>query len=86
MGTGVPALEQQDQWCLGSAETQVRSLAWHSGLRIRRCHSCSFGHNYSSDLIPDQGTPHAVGRPKKEKKERNGNRMYLLILNTSSGP
>ena len=30
---GVPAVVQRDQWCLCSARMQVRSPAWHSGLK-----------------------------------------------------
>ena len=32
---GVPAMVQWDQRHLGSTGTQVRSLAWHGGLRIQ---------------------------------------------------
>ena len=56
-------MAHQDQHHLGSAGTQVQSLAQHSGLRIWCCHSCSLGHNCSSYLIPGQGTP------KKKKDE-----------------
>ena len=47
---------------------QVRSLAWHSGLRIQQCHSCSTGQNCSWDLIPGLGTPCATGQPKTYKQ------------------
>ena len=38
---GVPAMVQWDLPCFWSAGIQVQSLAWHSGLRISICHSCS---------------------------------------------
>ena len=66
---GVPAVTQQDQWCLESPGTQVLSLARHRGLRIQRCHSFSLGHNCSSDLILGPGIPYAAGWPKKKKKK-----------------
>ena len=31
---GVPIVVQWDLWHLGSAGMQVRSLAWHNGLRV----------------------------------------------------
>ena len=62
-------MAQWDWPRLGSAGTQVQSLAWHSGLRIQRSHSCGLSHNCSSDLIPGPGAPHSLGRPKKEKKK-----------------
>ena len=66
---GVPAVAQQDQWLLGSAGMQVRSLAQHSGLRIQRCRSYGFGHDCSSNLILGLGTQYVVGQPEKEKKK-----------------
>ena len=59
-----------NQQGLGSAGTQVRFLARHSGLRIQCCHSFGLGHNCSSDLIPGLGTPHVTGQPKI-KQQRN---------------
>ena len=47
---------------------QVRSPAQPSGLRIHHCHSCGLGHNCHLNLIPGQGAPYAMGRPKKKKK------------------
>ena len=73
---GVPAVAQRDQKCLGSTETQVRSLAWHSGLRIWHCCSCGLDHNCSLDLILGPGTPCAMGQPKKKKN-------FLYNLDTS---
>ena len=48
-------------------------LAQHSGLRIQCCHTCEVGCNCSSDLIPDLGSPYAMGWPKKDMtgKEQN---------------
>ena len=62
-----PAMVQQDWRYLWSAGTQIRSLAQLSGLRIWRCHSCSIGHNCSSDLICSLGTPCAEAQAKKKK-------------------
>ena len=67
---------------------QVRSPAWHSGLRIWSCHSCRVGGNCDSDLIPGLGTPCAVGKPKKEKTSVGtliiicsaGNLLFLLLF------
>ena len=50
-----------DRCHLGSAGTQVWSPAWHSGLRIPHCQSCSF---CCLDLIPGLGTPYTLERPK----------------------
>jgi len=61
----VPVMVQADRWRLRSTGTQVRSPARHSGFRIQHCHSCSLGYNCGSDLIPGQGTPYALGQPKK---------------------
>ena len=38
--------------------------------RIQHCHSCSTGHNCSSDLIPGLGTAYASGSAKKERKKK----------------
>ena len=54
---------QQDRQCLGSTGLQVPSPAQHSELTIQRC--C----NYTSDLIPGQGTLYATGQPKKKEEE-----------------
>ena len=64
---GASAVAQWDQQCLGSAGTQVRSLARHSGLWIHCCHSCGLGSNYGSDHIPGPGTPYATGQLIKKK-------------------
>ena len=63
-------MAQWDWWCLWNAGTQVRSLAWHSGLRIWHHHSCSIGHHRGSDLVPGLGTPYAMGLPEKKRKEK----------------
>ena len=68
---GVPAVAQQDQQHFGSAETEVWSPAWHSGLRIQRCCSWSLGDSCGLDLITGLGTPYAMGQRKEEKKKRN---------------
>ena len=60
---------QRDGWHLGSARTQVQSLAWHSGLRTRRCCSCGIGKDCGLDLIPGQGTPYAWGVKKGGERE-----------------
>ena len=67
---GAPTVVQWDQRCLGSTGMQVRSLAWHSGLRIQCCHSCGLGQDLSLDLIPGLGTPYAAGVTKKRKKKK----------------
>ena len=64
-----------DWQCLGSAGTQVHSPAQHSGLRIRCCHSCDLDHNCSSDLIPDTGTPYAVGSQRRKREGRKAKRQ-----------
>ena len=67
---GVPAVVQQNWQRLGSAGMKVRFLVWHSGLRIWRCCSCSFGCDYGSDLIPGLGAPRAVRWPEKKEKKK----------------
>ena len=64
---GIPTVTQRDQWHLWSTETQIQSLAQHSGLRILHCLSCDIGGNCISDLIPGPGTPYAMGQPKNKK-------------------
>ena len=54
-------MAQQDWQHLWSAGTQVWCLAWHSGLRIWRCHSCG--------LDPWPGSSIWRGWPKKKKKK-----------------
>ena len=76
---GVPAVAQRDWQPLGSAGTQVRSPAWHGGLRIWRCHSGSLAHTCSSDLIPGWGTPCALGRPTKKKESHQINTEIPLF-------
>ena len=56
--------------CQGlGTETQVWSLAWHSGLRIQHCCHWDIGCNCSSDLTPGLGTPYTMGPKKKRKKK-----------------
>ena len=50
---------------------QVQSPTHHSGLRIGHCHS------WGLDLIPGQGTPYAVGQPKKKKKNYVSEKVYI---------
>lgn len=57
------------QWHLWSTGTQVRSPAWHSGLRVQRCHSFGLGHSYDPDLIPGPGTAYATGHGTPTKKK-----------------
>ena len=58
-----------DQWHLGSAGTQVQSLAWHSGFQDPALPQRGLGHNCGLDLIPGLGTPFATGQPQKKKKK-----------------
>ena len=67
-------MAQHDQQHLESTGMQVLSPAHYSGLRIYSGLGC----NYSSDLIPDPGTPYATGWPPKKKK----NRIYNLTIYT----
>ena len=60
--TGVPTVAQWERQCLWSTKTQVRSQAWHSGLRLW-CF-CSWG----LDLTPYLGISICCGVAKKEKK------------------
>ena len=68
IAVGVPTVAKRDQQHLASSETQVRSLAQHSGLRTQHCCSCSLGHTCRSCLIPGLGTSYALGQRKKKKK------------------
>ena len=74
---------QWDLQPLGSAKTQVRYLARHSGLRIWCCHCYGLGYNCCSDLIPVPRTPYATGRPKKKKK-RTGEHTQITNLQRGS--
>ena len=64
--SGVLAVMQQDWQHLCGVGTQVRAPAWHGGLGIWRCYSCS--QNFGLDLIPGPGTPYTAGWPKKGGK------------------
>ena len=79
--TGVSAVAQWDQRCLRGPGTQDQSLAWHSGLRIRHCHSCGLGHNCHQDLICGLGIPLALGHPKKEVQLTNTSSQYYRKIN-----
>ena len=75
---GVPAVAQWDPWRLGSSETQVQSLAQHSGLRIWYCCTCS------SNLIPGPGTPYATIWVAKKEKKKKGKKQSKTSLRASS--
>ena len=62
---GVPTVTQQNWQHHCSTETQVRSLAQHSRLRVWHCCSWGVGRNYGQDLIPD---PHAPYTSEEKKK------------------
>ena len=69
--SGVPTVAQWDQQHLGTAGTQVQSLAQHSlvqGSTVAA--TANSGCNYNSDLISGLGTPYAVRWPKKKKKKK----------------
>ena len=68
---GVPTVAQWDQLYLRSARTQVRSPAWHSGLRIWQCGSCSLGLICGSDPWPGNSMCHREAKRKISKGERN---------------
>ena len=59
--------------------TQVQFLAQPSGLRIQCCCSCGLGLSCSSDLIPDPGTPYAVGWPKTLQKTTTKKIFFVLL-------
>ena len=69
-------MAQQARGRLGSAGTQVRSLARYSGLRMWHCCRCSLDCSSGPDLFPGLGTPRAWGQPQKKKKLR----LYYIIL------
>ena len=70
---------QWAQQCLCNTRTQVQSPAGHSGLRIWGCHSCSIGHNCSSDLIPG-------GNSTCCKEAKQTNKQKQTVLTTPSPP
>ena len=49
-----------------------QSSAWHSGLRIRHCHSCGIGHNCGSDSIPSPGTSICHGAAEEGEGRKEG--------------
>ena len=71
---GVPTVAKQDQWCFVSTESQVQSLAQHSGLRFWCCRSCGLGCSCGLDLIPGPGALYAPGGRKKERKKEKRER------------
>ena len=77
--SGLSTVVQCDWCCLYSSEMKVQSLAWHSGLRIWHCCSCSVDPHCSLDLIPGPGTPYALGQPKKEEEEKKKTQVLLNL-------
>ena len=78
--TGVPAMAQQEAWCLCCTRMRVWSLAQYSGLEDLVLLHYIVGHNCGLDLIPGPGTPCASGQPKKKEKQKkktltNGGKM-----------
>jgi len=65
-------MAQWDQRCLGSAGSQVQSLAGHSELKIpsQCCPRCSLGCDCGLDLIPGLGIPYSMRQPKMKKKKK----------------
>ena len=64
---------------LEAAGMQVQSPAWHSGLRIWLCHSCSLGHDCGSDLIPGWGAPYAPGVGQNENNNNKIKFTYTFL-------
>ena len=58
-------MAQWDRRCLEVLGCRFNFLV--TRLRIWHSHSCSLGHNCSSDLIPGLGTPYAAGQPKNKE-------------------
>ena len=61
-------------------QVQVWSLAWCSGLRTQRCHSCSVGCRCGSDSIPGLGTSICFRYSHKIKKEKEWHTKLDVIL------
>ena len=61
-----------------SVRALLRSLAWHSGLRI--WHSCAYGvgHSCGSDLIPGLGISICHGCGWKRKKKKNNKNLWQI--------
>ena len=76
---GVPAMAQRDLWHLWSSGAQVRSLAWHSGLRILSCCSCPIGCNRGPDLTPGTEMPYVPRAAKKRGKKKKRLEVCILI-------
>lgn len=58
----------QCSWrCLGSAGTQIQSLAQCSGLRIPHCHPCDLGPQLGSDLWPGNSICCRVAKNERKK-------------------
>ena len=54
-----------------TAEARVQSLAQHSGLRIKCCHSYRVGRSCGSNSIPWPGKFHVSRMWPKKKKKKN---------------
>lgn len=70
IGTGIPAVVQQDWWRLWSSGMQVPYMAQHSGLRIWCCCSCSVPCNCSSIWSLAWELPCAMGWPQENPKNK----------------
>ena len=76
--TGAPAMAQWDQQCLGSAGTQVQSLAQHSESGI----AAAFFEAAASDpwpWSPGAPEPRKPRESQKKKREREGKGQEFLI-------
>ena len=77
--SGAPAVTQRD-WChLESTGMQVRSLAWHSGLRIWHCHSCDLGQDCGLGLTPGLGASYAMDGQKWKKNRQTKNIFFSFL-------
>ena len=66
---GVPTVTQQVKYpALSLWRCQFQHPAWHSGLRIWRCHSSGVACSCSSDQIPGPELPYTMGVAQKKKK------------------
>ena len=55
-----------------------------TGLRVWHCHSCGFGGNYSSDLIP--GLLHVLRSGQKKKPKQIASGVSQSIEEIKAGP
>lgn len=63
-------MAQWDRWHCWSSGMQVRSLARHSGLKIRRCHSCRFRSQLWLESDPRSGNSMPPWPEKRKKKTK----------------